>query len=227
MPDLAEGRQPLRPVSASLMTNQRIGYRTLKAAGPWPKDDSRYRTVDQQVSHISIIADGVPPPRYGSNALSKRLRFRNCDGRHRTGLLLIESELIDPDDWGSGYRHWPVVSAVIERSIREFESTVSYELDFAEADHLGRGIAFEHMLAFEWWAQLIATADIERILRREHELRAEFDISAEISFSADRSVAGMLAWMNTGADRNLVGEVRARMASQLQMGFRRQDALSD
>lgn len=227
MPDLVESRQALRPISASLLTCRRVGYRTMKALGPWPEDDFRYRLADRHVSYMGFMADGIPPPRHEANALTKRLRFENCDGRHRIGLMLIEMELIDPEDWRSGYSRRPVGAAVIQRSIREDGPRVSYRLDFAEADHLGRSIEYGHTLAFEWWAHVIATADVERILRREQELQLDLDVSAEISFSADRSIAGLLAQMRVGAGRSLVDETRARMLHQAYEGFRGRDFFRD
>lgn len=220
MPDLAEGRQPLKPLPASLMTNCDLGWRARTAMAPWPADDWRHQSVSNLVSKISPVADGIKQKHFEPNAMLRRIRFESCDGRERAGLLLIKTKTINPGDWRSGYRSRPMVAAVLARSIRENGRAVRYDLDFSEADHLGRGIEYEHILAFEWWINVIATADIERILRREQELGLELDISAGITFSADRSIADALAETRREAGRCLVAETRSRIARQAGEGFR-------
>jgi hypothetical protein len=227
MPDLSGNGQALKPLPACLMTKQQIGYQTRVATGPWPEDCWKYRSLDGLISGMSIIAEGIEPPAYDSNALAKRLRFSGCDGRDRVGLILVHSKRIDPVDWRSGYAHPPLAAVVIKRTLRVTGLVLSYDLDVVEADHLGRGVEYAWGLAFEWWIHFIATADLERIIRREQETGSKYDLTASIRFTADRSIAELLASMRVLQDRSLVDETRARLTSQAGRGFRPKEFYRD
>ncbi|MHC2020400.1 hypothetical protein [Methylobacterium sp. CM6247] len=227
MPDLSDRRQPLRPISASLMTRRYIGYQTLKAVGPWPEDSWAYRGVDKFASAMGIIADGIVPPRYERNALTKRMQFSECDGRERVGLLLIETRQIDPGTLHAGYAYSPLAAIVLKRTLHENGSALTYSLDVVEADHLGKGVEYAWSLAFEWWIHFMATADLERIIRREQETGSEFELTASISFSADRSIAEMLSSLRALQDRSLIDETRAGLRAKADMGFRPKEFFRD
>lgn len=204
-------RGPLRPLFAGLMQSRHIWFTMMRAIGSWEPESAAYRIIDRTAKRSVIIADGVTPPVLKANALMKRMRFPCCDGRRRFGFVLAETVQIDPGNWRLGWANIPLAALIIERSLQQEGTSVTYCLDVVDADHLGQAYEYGHRLLIGWWLHLVITADVEHIVRREIDDGVTIDVTVQITNSADKRIAAGLAYAPRLFDRPYVVEARARL----------------
>jgi hypothetical protein len=137
---------------------------------------------------MSINVGAGIQPEIKPNVLTKRLPLDGYDSRRRVGLIISEHTQPDPE------RLWhsipvPRFGIIMERTIEENETTVTYGVHIADGAIRGRSMDYADLSGSQWWVYLIISADIERILRREAENNQSRGIVLKVSGHADNPVA--------------------------------------
>lgn len=189
MPDLFANRKRLRPLPATMTKPHWFHYLTMVETGPWPKDDWAYRWVQEKQNDIEIVTENQPlAVSVRENVVTKRLRGEKLDGREQFALFVCQRVYPNPDArWQSVL--YPSLGLLIGRTIHEEEDRVRYEIRIIDGANKGKHPNLIDFYAGTWWVYLMATADIEHILRRE----AEAGLQRPIEISAWAPVDGHIA----------------------------------
>ncbi|EIM26681.1 hypothetical protein [Microvirga lotononidis] len=210
MPDPLEGRQPLRPLAANLIDPRSFHWRTLQDVEIWPREDAWYRIAQGAINGISVDVGAGLPNKVKANVVTKRLSLAGCDPRARVGLVIAEYTRPDSD------RIWhsvpvPRFGIILERTIEESETGVTYHAHIADGENRGRSVDLEDFSGAQWWIYLMVSADIERVLRRDTESNQSRSIHLKVSGHIDKPVADELAsWFEPRAEA-LVERTRHRI----------------
>ncbi len=200
--DLFGKAKDLRPLPADLVHPRSLAldYRLSKTVGPWPVDDDRYRFVLDKIHQCHpLISDAVPHD-IVPNVITKRLEIGHCDLRKKSGLIVTETLYIEPNtsksvpDWrarikdNNFYFSWKAIeratyATVVERSIEEHRERVMYSVSILSEISKGSTLNYDDFCAAHYWFHLLATADLEHILRRD----AENGVTRRIVLSTSNS----------------------------------------
>ena len=193
MPDLLSNRKMMRPLPADMTEPWRFHYRTMIETGPWPEDDWPYRWIQDKQSDIEMVTDHRPiSAKIRQNAVTRRLSLKNLDGRERFGLFVCQRVSTNPSEPWESVRY-PSLGLLIERAIRETKRQVKYGIQIADGAHKGKYADLIDLYSAVWWIYLMATADIEHILRREAEDGTQRSMEINLEASANKPVAAACA----------------------------------
>jgi hypothetical protein len=193
MPDLLANRKMLRPLPVCMTEPGRFHCRTMIETGPWLKDDRPYRWVQDKQNNIEIIMENRPVTiSIRQNVVTARLSLENLDGRERFALFVCQRTYPNPREWSESVLR-PLLGLVIGRAIHETEDRIRYDLQIVDGASRGKHAGLIDLYAATWWVYLMATADIEHILRRDAEAGLRRSVEVSVGAPVNRAVAERFA----------------------------------
>lgn len=214
--DLFGAPADLRPLPADIIDPRRLYYVQLTETGPWAADSPCYRFVQDNIRNAFPIMSNELPSEITLNVVTRKLDIGQCDARRRSGLLMTEHLFINPkngrglprwraeiDDkdghWNWEMTHRATYGAVVERSIQQHKDRVIYSVFVLDEVLKSRfsgefeKIWSDEIRAAHYWFHLLATADIERIRRRDAEAGIGRSILVSVTSSKGSGLARDLA----------------------------------
>lgn len=210
LPDLFALRQPIQPIAADLTDSERYYGDEQIAVGPWSADDPRARLLADAPRSISVLKGAGLPERIKPNVVTKRFRPAGLDQRNRAAVLISEPVYPDPaQPWQTALM--PNIGLVLSRSFVEEVDTVTYRVEVLEAVHKGVSIDFLSACKAVWWIYLLASTDLERLIRRDMEGESERRPAMSLSAPFAHEAAGALAELSQQELSDLVNQTRKRV----------------
>lgn len=154
-----------QPVSAHLFNERDSGRFRYETYGPWGALDPRYLSLRHQPNFESVFLDRtLKKDGLATNAVTRRLNLRRCDGRIRTAFVCghLDLKRSYPDRSIPPIR--PNASLILERRIVKMKDRIQYRIRILKTDRLGaltRGDS--DVLLMVWWIHTLAVADIEGV----------------------------------------------------------------
>lgn len=185
LPDTTAVSRAPRPLPAGAIKPGHFKFRSMISVGPWG-DEWRFRVVQSLLRDMDVVTDEQSIHRlFGANVVTRRLNARGLDGRARFALFVSERDGIT---WSES-RKKPNLGIVVERHIQEEEAVLTYRLHIHDATHKGRVLHANSSSAAIWFVHLLASADIERLLRRDLDAGRQRDVVVVLDGPADRPTA--------------------------------------